>query len=322
MRLPTLRGSSHIDYAPEDGLALIWLIPWDGNESLRQDTLDEWYIEICRRVRLVNISGRIAAQAGNSKVPRIVPREGGVMGDPWSPTVLEKGGGRKALTVDSRGFHYRRMVELIFDRKSIEPAPLQEIAPTDSPKGLQLLARALVRGQGKTEGYHERRVPLSRKVRDGLRHKSTDPIAAAAAQRVHLAGEIQGHVFKPALLVLFQNAPEKLNFKDKDSNAKSEHFLRRLDAEIDADFFEALWDEIDKDGDEAQHEERAKWVHSLLMLAFNLLQEAETATAIASRRRFRSEVRARATFWGAAHRNAQISPYLPELATHDEQQPV
>ena len=36
------------------------------------------------------IAERSAARAGSSKVPRIVPIEGGVTGDPWSPVVAEK----------------------------------------------------------------------------------------------------------------------------------------------------------------------------------------------------------------------------------------
>ena len=45
------------------------------------------------------------------------------------------------------------MVDLMFRGGGIEPSKLQEIDPTDPPEGLQLVARALVRGQGKTEGY-------------------------------------------------------------------------------------------------------------------------------------------------------------------------
>ena len=88
-----LRGKlGGVDYTPQGGLALLWLTPWDGTSSLRQDALDEYYIEICRRVRLSSERGRLVAHAGGSKAPRIVPMPGGVTGDPWSPVVVEKDG--------------------------------------------------------------------------------------------------------------------------------------------------------------------------------------------------------------------------------------
>ena len=102
-RLMTLRArnGSTSGYAGQGGLALVWLAPWDGTISVRQDALDEWYIEICRRVRLTMQEGHLRAVAGGSKVPRIVPIDGGETGDPWSPVVVEKDGKTKSLTVDS-----------------------------------------------------------------------------------------------------------------------------------------------------------------------------------------------------------------------------
>ena len=73
--------------------------------------MDEYYIEICRRVRLSSERGRLVAHAGSSKAPRIVPMPGGVTGDPWSPVVVEKDGSIKSLTVNGSGLGYRRMVE-------------------------------------------------------------------------------------------------------------------------------------------------------------------------------------------------------------------
>jgi CRISPR system Cascade subunit CasA len=186
-----LRGAT--GYANKGGLALVWLAPWDGTTSLRQNALDEWYIEICRRVRLTLCDGVMGARTAGSKVSRVLPIEGGVTGDPWSPIVLEKAGTAKSLTVDARGFGYRRMVDFMFSDGGVQPSPLQQPDASDEPEGLQLVARALTRGQGKTEGYHERRVPLSRRaVRRGPGQGApTDPAAEAARERVRLAGEVQ-----------------------------------------------------------------------------------------------------------------------------------
>jgi len=303
-------------YAPESegGLALVWLAPWDGVISLRRDELDPWYIEICRRVRLGLRDGVLVAHAGTSKAARIVPIEGGVTGDPWSPVVTEKDGRLKSLTVDGRGFGYRRMVDFMFRGGGVEPSPLQTLGPTDASEGLQLVARALVRGQGKTEGYHERRVPISRRVRRMFVEQATDAAASAATERMHLAGEMQDRVLKTALFALFQNGPDQIDFRDKKSVRRAEAFLRRFGSLVDASFFEDLWLEIELDDREAQEKERAAWVKRLLDSARSLLREADSSASHSSRRRFRATVRATDRLYGAAYHNERLMPYLEKAA--------
>jgi CRISPR system Cascade subunit CasA len=240
-------------YAPHGGLALLWLTPWDGTDSLRHDVLDEYYIEICRRVRLSSELGRLVAHAGSSKAPRIVPTPGGVTGDPWSPVLVEKDGSIKSLTVNGSGMGYRRMVEFMFN---VTKAPLQRDSADDPTEGLHILARALVRGQGKTEGYHERRVPLSRMRRYGPRASATDKAAEAAHDRVELAGLMQNQILRWALLSLFQNGPDKIDARDKDSQRKAESFLKRFDIEVDNDFFPDLWTEMEEEDADKRHQLR------------------------------------------------------------------
>jgi len=308
-RLQALRGRDDAaGFARSGGLALVWLVPWDGTTSLRPDALDENYIEICRRVRLTVEQGRLVAYAGSSKAARIVPVKGGATGDPWSPTVVGKDGAIKSLTVDGRGLGYRRMVEFMFG--GVRPAPLQVASDDDAASGLHLLARALVRGQGKTEGYHERRVPLSRKVRRGLREMASDPAAQAAKERVEIAGIMQEQVLKAAVLALFQNGPTKVDFRDKDSLRKAEPFLKRFDALVDLGFFDALWSEMDEDAVDARRQRRCDWVAGLFREARLLLDLAEHAAARSSHRGIRAAVRAEDRLRQAARFNDKIQPYL------------
>jgi CRISPR system Cascade subunit CasA len=299
-------------YAREGGLALVWLAPWDGVTALRRDALDPWYIEICRRVRLCLQDGNLFARAGGSKTARIVPIDGGVTGDPWSPIVVDKDGSSKALTVDGRGFGYRRMVDFMFRGGGVEPSPLQNPEATDEPAGLQLVARALVRGEGKTEGYHERHVPISRRMRRMFVEGATDEAAALATERVRLAGEMQDRVLKPALFTLFQNGADQINYRDKEAERKAEGFLKRFDRIVDVTFFEDLRDEIDQDDKAARARERAAWVKRLLDSGAGLLHEAEASASRSSRRRFRASVRATDRLYGAAYRNEWLKPYLAE----------
>jgi CRISPR system Cascade subunit CasA len=219
-RLIELRGHvpGHAGFRDNGGLALVWLVPWDGTTSLRSSDLDPYYIEICRRVRLVAQGERLQARFCGSEVPRIAPFDGGVTGDPWAPVLTDPKGAQKVLTVDSQGFGYQRMVQLMFRGKigasTVELSPLQVLASSDATEGLTLVARALTRGEGKTEGYHERRVRISNRVRRSfMRFEDAEPVARAAQERVLIAGQMQRRVLRPALLALFENGPDKIDFR-------------------------------------------------------------------------------------------------------------
>jgi CRISPR system Cascade subunit CasA len=314
LRLLCLRETiaSQNGYATDGGLALVWLEPWNGVAQLELASLDPLYIEICRRVRLVATNDILSARAGSSKAARIVPSPGGVTGDPWAPLRIDKDGKPKVLTTDASGFGYCRMVDLLFPGEGNRPSGLQEAAGTDAAEGLALLARALVRGQGKTEGYHERRVPLSRRVPYLIGSRATDHVAEVAHLRVELAGELQRRVLRPALLSLFQNGPDRIDLRHDASSRKAERFLARFDRHVDGTFFDDLWTELEQDTEEARHACRSAWVQGLLAVAGQLVIEADTAAPKSAHRRYRARVRALDELHGAARRNQHLRPYLGE----------
>jgi hypothetical protein len=103
------------------GICLVWLQPWDGEASLPFGALDPWYIEICRRIRLLfraEIPAAYAITTG-SKASRIDAKSrNGLTGDPWMPIDLAA---EKALTISAEGFHYRLAAELLFGNKFSRP---------------------------------------------------------------------------------------------------------------------------------------------------------------------------------------------------------
>lgn len=298
-------------YATSGGLGLLWLKPWDGMTSLRPSELDPYYVEVCRRVRLVEIGSKLSARAGGSKAARVVPIPGGLTGDPWAPIVTEKDGTSKVFTADASGFGYRRMVRLMFTGGDVTASPLQRVVPGDADEGLVLLARALTRGQGKTEGYHERRVRLSKRVRRGMFGTGdADRFAGAARDRVTIAGELQNRVLKPAILALLENGPDQVDYKDDGADRRAQRFLRRFDEHVDATFFPRLWDELDDGAD--WHAVRAAWVADLVAFAQTLVEDADRGASKAFKRRYRARARAERMFFGALNRNTTINSYLPE----------
>lgn len=304
------------DVFDENGLALVWLEPWDGATSLKPKRLDPYYIEICRRVRLVAEDGRIHALAAGSKAARIAfgKEAKGLTGDPWTPIETSEGDA-KALTIDARGFSYRRMSEILFG-EGFAPAPLQQIFPQDDASGaLMLVARALARGQGKTEGLHERHILASRRIVRLLADGRTEELAVPSKERVKQAGLVR-KALRFGLMMLFQNGPTDFRPTDPNSAKRADPFLDRFEMEIDRDFFEALFSEVETASAPAKRETRAKWLDDLRFRAFDLLRAAEAGSPVSSIRRHRALVRAESAFHNSFYKSFR-DPYFPKDEHHD-----
>src|SRR5262249_13802554 len=112
-------------FAAANGIGLVWLEPWDGASAITPKRLDPFYVEVCRRVRLIRDGDRIVALRRGSKAARIAfPKDtNGVTGDPWTP-VDQRKAAAKALTLDGSGYHYKRVADLL-DPQQYKAAPLQ-----------------------------------------------------------------------------------------------------------------------------------------------------------------------------------------------------
>jgi CRISPR system Cascade subunit CasA len=289
-------------YDKTNGRALLWLEPWDGTASLSPNKLDPWYIEICRRIRLTRQDGGLIARRASSKAARIaMPKElNGQTGDGWTPVNLsDLKKGKKALTVDGSGFDYKRVTDLL-DKSAFEPAPLQLWRQDDGREGLSLNMTALARGQGGTDGFHERRVPLPPSAAR-LLGKVDDPYARLARRRVEDAGTTRRAVLRTALFVLFQNAPDDLNLRHAPSDTKAEPFLAAFDRRVDRVFFEMIRAEFDAAPDDKDAARRV-WLDTLQGLARVTLEEAATSVPLSGLRRYSTIAAARATLNATFHK--------------------
>lgn len=202
------------------GTELLWTVPWDGTASLDYEKLDELYVEICRRVRLRrDASGAIEALAAGSKCARVAAAElKGKTLDPWAPL---KADGSTSHTPTGAGFGYRQMANLLDSKKIIRPL-LAHADPVDDREGLTIVAAALVRGQGKTEGLHRRTVRTPGAYRDAEGNPiDVDRIGAVAKTRSEEAGEA-GRKLRRALISLVQGGPEKARLDDDASKKKTD----------------------------------------------------------------------------------------------------
>ena len=303
-RLIALRGrllEEYNFYPANGGHALLWLLAWDGGQSISPKELDLFFVEICRRVRIgLSANGRIHAVTTGTKASRIDARSlKGRTGDGWTPLMAD-GESRKGLTINAESLSYKKLVPILFPRSSDSGspfrAPLQDISTADDQSGLSVLARGIVRGQGKTQGYRERRVPVSAAVRRFMIERPSDTCAAIANDRILDASTVARKVLYPAVLTIFTAAPLDGERKRDDDSAKARtsRVLGLFDRRVDQTFFEALAEEVEvHDNVNAAIEVRSRWLRALLEHARDLLDQCAAAAPSAAMRGYRTRARAR-----------------------------
>lgn len=291
----------------ENGLALLWLEPWDAETSLGFDRLDPCFVEICRRIRLMALpDGGAVALFRPSDVERVAGRQSkGVLGDPFTPVSREGA----ALTVSDKGFNYRLVADLLTDEKFRLPASLAR--RDDDPAGDMLLHLAvLVRGQGKTEGLHDRVLPVSPRIRAMLRREDgRRELNTWAREMIETIKNGPKRALQAGVLALLQ-APaigEKIDFRTHDADA----WLDQLDRLIDAFFFTWL-SRIAAANEAGRDVVKRDWQSKLEHSATQLFDEAQKLVPSPSARREQAHAIAEIAFRGILRKN------LPMLTKTDE----
>ena len=297
----------------DDGVALLWALSWDGakSEVLLPNQLDPYYIEICRRIRLrVNAGGDLYGLRTSSKAARIEAKNlNGITGDPWMPINRKES---KALTLASGGFTYRRVTEYLTSENWEPPVLLEPIrSEQDAPETTLLLARALVRGQGKTEGYYERIIPISHKAKRALlRRESMNELGRIAQSRIENIGTVQ-RILSHAIQV-FAARGDSQNLSPEHRNL-ARPWLNRLDEFIDARFFDDLQVEFESDDRNERGRIRREWLvdeeRGVVNQARSILQQAEEALPCPAIHRYRARANAESLFEGRI-RGPQGLPFL------------
>lgn len=286
------------------GHALVWLLPWDGATSLSFSRLDPLYIEVCRRVRIrCDESGLYAVNTG-TKVPRIAAdQRNGITGDAWTPIDIAEG---KALSITRSGFDYKLVSKLLFGGEYVVPLT-QHVNVGSSETKLQFIALGVARSQGGTEGYHERRVPISPKLRRLLTGQR-DQAARMSSERIAAIGEVRKLLWL-ALMTLF-NGGSTGNDASDGTKHKAGEFTRPFELREDARFFIDLTAEVEADD---THAERLNWLIGLVERAEKTLTRAFDAGPRNGMQRYRARAAALSRFHGVLR--GTKSP-LPMLAQH------
>ncbi|MYC31764.1 MAG: type I-E CRISPR-associated protein Cse1/CasA [Chloroflexi bacterium] len=294
--------------AADGGHRLLWLLPWDGtaSERLLPNQLAPHYIEVCRRVRLrSDTDGRLYAVRTSSKAARIEGKDlKGRTGDPWTPHNPNRDG--LPLTLSRGGFNYKRVTEYLFDwqKPDLLKATPDEQRSNDPDEMMQLVARVMVRGQGKTEGYYERVIPIrSKKALRGMMRRpgsdSTEDLGDLAQERIKEIGIVQGILRHAIATFLARGEPRETS---PEQRALANPWANRLDEIVDADFFDALQVEFEHNDRAARARARNEWLMNgkdgVVDHARNIFDEAVDSLPCPAVHRYRSRENAEGLFEG------------------------
>jgi len=277
-------------YDVEDGHTLIWTVPWNGEKSdaipLRK--CDPHFIEVCRRIRFTKDDGKLTCWRATTKGQRIdAPSSlNGRTEDPWTPVDDEK-----SLTLSGEGFTYERLQEIVFG-KYVRPASLQHHEGDEG--AMFLTARAMVRGQGKTEGLHHRIIPIPEEVSVLLSNESAmKALAERAKARVKKAAKVESNVLRPAVAALLSAGTDE----DVDWE-QVQPWIDAFDDTVDDHFFDFLWASVNTDDEE---EAEREWEAFLRNEAERQFDEAQESAPLPDIRRWEAISAARSVFQSRIH---------------------
>lgn len=293
---------AHGELGTRGGPALLWCLDWPEGRQLDIRTLDPWFIETCRRVRLTESGGQLSAHRATSKGTRIDAKAlRGNTGDPWTP--VDNSG--KSLTLGESGdFHYRRLYDLLFSGNWNRP--LLACPGDDETGDMLVVAEAFARGNSKTGGFKSRVVPVPGRV---VSLFSTGDIGRLASEQLK---EIES--FDKALA--YALALTAAGGKTKDGAIGKKHFAhagparKRFDQAADRLFFPSLWRRAGTatESDDAAFEARRAFIADLWESAKTEFEAAVPSIPCPTALRPRAEARAR-----RALRNRMWKHYYPEL---------
>ncbi|BDW83674.1 CRISPR-associated protein Cse1 [Erythrobacter sp. Dej080120_24] len=219
-------------YMSNGDIGLVWTVPWVENEQLSLAQLDPLFIEVCRRVRLMQQDHGIVAKTGISSLPRIAASEfKGNLGDIWAPIHRRD---LKSLTLNEGEFDYRRMVDLLVGPDWHLPESAQR---REDDRHCAILAAALARSQGRTSGYKERVIPLPDDMAVLI---DTEPQIVQSSARILLdASHEVNKALRVAIALAVANGDKQAissgDFRFADSCSD------QLDKTVDRMFFQWLW---------------------------------------------------------------------------------
>ncbi len=269
------------------GIALVWTEPWPEGRALSLEALDPLFIEICRRVRLIERNGGLAGQRSTSKAARVAAKEAnGVVsegGDPWAPIFIDARSA-KTLTLGERDWSYRLLVELLHSGNWRLPF-LARPSPSEEFRPMAIIAEAFSRGNSKTDGFRSRIVPVPKGLIRGFFGDEAIDLSKAQIEDVSSVEKI---LRNGLALVAAEGDHEK---RGKAEYARAAPALAEFQGFADRHFFGALWAQMQAQTDDARSQARLDFIRQLGRAAEAEFHRALPAIPCARIMRPRAELR-------------------------------
>ena len=280
------------------GRALLWLEPWTGAGALALQHLDPYFIEICRRVRLVRTAGQMSAITAASKTPRLAAKTAkGNLGDFWTPVNRKDG---KALSFSPSTVRYENLVQLLFDDTFTLPPAVSTRG--EQREGARLVVRGLAGGKGLTQGYCERTdIAFSQAALSALLNSSARTELAELAKAQIAEIEEVKHALRFAIAIAASGGRPVEEHRTTDRQ-HAEPYARRLDSVADARFFPALHDRFEAANAEARANARVRFIQTMIGAGRALLDEVLECVPCPTAFRHRATVRALQAYWALLRR--------------------
>lgn len=269
------------------GKRLLWLEPWPEGHALTLDDLDPLFIEVCRRVRLVETSGRIVARRSTSTAARIAGKDAkGNTGDPWAPVHVADG---KALSLGERDWTYDLLVTLLFkpDKREWQVPFLARPQPGEEAEPMILVAEAFARGNSKTDGFRSRTVPVPKAVMSSLLGERAVSVADSVVEDI---AAVDGALRDGLAIVAAGGARDKIARPHYERAQPARVALKR---EADRMFFPELWRRMEAGSDADITGLRLAYLQQLSEVARAEFRAALSSVPCSSVMRPRAEVRGR-----------------------------
>jgi CRISPR system Cascade subunit CasA len=270
---------------------LMWLRGW--SHRFPASTLHPLFLEVSRRVRLKRMESGVlvalTAQSSTRGWRSQFDDARGVLGDPWSPIARDpKGDKAYNPQTQTGGFGYRRLAPVLFDRQAFTLPLLARASKSEMSQGGTMVARALGRAQGGTDGYLSREVYFP----PAAMRRTVDEAAQLALRSqsfIQAASDMQGKVLRSAL-IQFVDGSDDPDWKSPDIARTVRPWEVAFDAMVDEVFFEDLLGSVaaERGDDEALLD----WARRLQSLAQELFERA--VDSLPTRDRSRAFARARA----------------------------
>ena len=294
---------------------LLWLEAWDGTsgEAIvlgRHVPQSQWplYVDISRRIRLhVDGRGNIRGRRATSRTERTNAKSlKGLTQDPWAVTRPDR-----VVTVASAGFDYRQITSYLDSEECTLPLLAKHDRSVDGDAPMYWVARTLVRGQGKTEGYHEKVILLHPKfVRTFIGNRVQ--LGQIAKDRVKIIGDVQS-ILSHAVKTYLQGGDDKGKTKPEHKGIVGASSQRLVQA-MDVSFWAHLQDELDV-SETQQKSVRDEWCHNIVVKqASSILEDALRSGLSPHKEQWKAIAESRALFY----RRVRGSSVLPEMNRRNE----